>query len=189
MTVAVREARPEDVAEMHAMIVELAVFEQAPDEVIATEENLMQALFGGTSVSEEFEQHESWGASPRADTPSGHPAVYAHVIDDPDRDGKLAGMAIWFLNYSTWQGRHGVYLEDLYVRPQFRGQGFGKALMSTLAQVCVDNNYTRFQWWVLNWNTPAIEVYRRLGAEPMDEWTVYRMSGEPLGTLGSPDPR
>jgi GNAT superfamily N-acetyltransferase len=93
-------------------------------------------------------------------------------------------MAIWMLNYSTWEGQYGVYLEDLYVRELHRGKGYGKALMASLAQVCLANGYTRFQWWVLDWNQPAIDVYTRLGAVPMDEWTVYRLSGEPLRRLG-----
>jgi GNAT superfamily N-acetyltransferase len=93
-------------------------------------------------------------------------------------------MAIWFLNYSTWEGKYGLWLEDLYVRESHRGKGYGRALMEALAQVCVKNDYTRFGWWVLDWNTPAIEVYRRLGAVPMDEWTVYRLTGDPLNQLG-----
>lgn len=185
MTISVREATPEDVAEMHVMINELAEYEKAPDEVIATEEHLMKALFGSSSVFEEYDQHDSISAAGHANTPTGHPAVYAFVIDDPENDGKLAGMAIWFLNYSTWHGKHGVYLEDLYVRPQFRGQGMGKALLVRLAQVCTDNDYSRFQWWVLNWNQPAIDVYRAMGAVAMDEWTVYRVEGDPLNKLAS----
>lgn len=151
------------------MIIELAEFEKAVEEVIATEEQLHNALFGGTSIS---------GAN--ANTPTGSPALFAHVIDDPSEPGKLAGMAIWFLNYSTWQGEHGIYLEDLYVRPQFRGQGLGKNLLKTLAQICTDRGYTRFQWWVLNWNQSAIDVYKSIGAVPMDEWTVYRLTGDEL---------
>lgn len=185
MTINVREATPEDVAEMHAMINELAEYEKAPDEVIATEGHLMKALFGSTSSFEEYDQHDSISAAGNANTPTGHPAVYAFVIDDPDHEGKLAGMAIWFLNYSTWHGKHGVYLEDLYVRPQFRGQGLGKALLVRLAQVCTDNDYSRFQWWVLNWNQPAIDVYRAMGAVAMDEWTVFRVEGDPLTDLAA----
>ncbi len=158
MSIVVRRATPDDVAQMHEMILELAIFENEPDAVTATAEDLHQALFGGVSLS-------------------------AHVIDAPDGHG-LAAMAIWFLNYSTWDGKHGVYLEDLYVREPFRGQGLGKALMRELAAICVDNGYSRFQWWVLDWNQKAIDVYRRLGAVPMDEWTVYRLSGEPLNELG-----
>lgn len=156
------------------MIIELAEFEKAVDEVIATEEQLSNALFGGTSAS-----------GVKANTPTGTPALFAHVIDDPDQPGQLAGMAIWFLNYSTWQGEHGIYLEDLYVRPQFRGQGLGKSLLKTLAQICTDRGYTRFQWWVLNWNQSAIDVYKSIGAIPMDEWIVYRLTGDKLTEFSS----
>jgi GNAT superfamily N-acetyltransferase len=181
----VREATPEDVAQMHQMINELAEYEKAPEEVIATEHDLMKALFGRDSSSPEFDQHDSISTSGSANTPHGQPAVYAFVIEDPNDSDQLAGMAIWFLNYSTWDGTHGVYLEDLYVRPQYRGQGMGKALMKRLAQVCIDNDYSRFQWWVLDWNQPAIEVYRAMGAKAMDEWTVYRVSGQELKDLAS----
>lgn len=158
MASVVRPAAPADVAQMHNMIIELAEFEKAVHEVIATEADLHEALFGGNSL-------------------------FAHVIDSPDGDG-LAGMAIWFLNYSTWDGKHGIYLEDLYVREKFRGQGLGTALMKELARIAVDKGFTRFQWWVLNWNQPAIDVYERLGAVPMDEWTVYRLTGDSLTELG-----
>ena len=181
----VREATPEDVAQLHQMINELAEYEKAPEEVIATELDLMKALFGRDFSSPEFDQHDSISTSGSANTPHGQPAVYAFVIEDPNDSDQLAGMAIWFLNYSTWDGTHGVYLEDLYVRPQFRGQGMGKALMKRLAQVCIDNDYSRFQWWVLDWNQPAIEVYRAMGAKAMDEWTVYRVSGQELKDLAS----
>lgn len=156
------------------MIIELAEFERAVDEVIATEEQLSKALFGGTSLSNE-----------KANTPTGSPAVFAHVIDDPNQPGKLAGMAIWFLNYSTWQGEHGIYLEDLYVRPQFRGQGLGKSLLKKLAQICTERGYTRFQWWVLTWNQSAIDVYKSIGAVPMDEWVVYRLTGDSLAEFSN----
>ena len=183
--ISVREATPEDVAQMHQMINELAEYEKAPEEVIATELELMKALFGRDFSSPEFDQHDSISTSGSANTPHGQPAVYAFVIEDPNDSDQLAGMAIWFLNYSTWDGTHGVYLEDLSVRPQFRGQGMGKALMKRLAQVCIDNDYSRFQWWVLDWNQPAIEVYRAMGAKAMDEWTVYRVSGQELKDLAS----
>jgi GNAT superfamily N-acetyltransferase len=183
--ISVREATPEDVAQMHQMINELAEYEKAPEEVIATELDLMKALFGRDFSSPEFDQHDSISNSGSANTPHGQPAVYALVIEDPNDSDQLAGMAIWFLNYSTWDGTHGVYLEDLYVRPQFRGQGMGKALMKRLAQVCIDNDYSRFQWWVLDWNQPAIEVYRAMGAKAMDEWTVYRVAGQELKDLAS----
>lgn len=169
MSFQVRTATPEDVAQMHSMIIELAEFEKAVDEVIATKEQLHQALFGGTSFSTE-----------PANTPTGSPALFAHVIDDPNNPGQLAGMAIWFLNYSTWQGEYGIYLEDLYVKPQFRGQGLGKALLKELAKICSSRGYTRFQWWVLTWNQSAIDVYKSIGAIPMDEWIVYRLTGDKL---------
>ena len=183
--ISVREATPEDVAQMHQMINELAEYEKAPEEVIATELDLMKALFGRDFSSPEFDQHDSISTSGSANTPHGQPALFAFVVEDPADPDHLAGMAIWFLNYSTWDGTHGVYLEVLYVRPQFRGQGMGKALMKRLAQVCIDNDYSRFQWWVLNWNQPAIEVYRAMGAKAMDEWTVYRVSGQELKDLAS----
>ena len=174
MSFQVREAMPSDVAEIHSMIVELAEFEKAVAEVVATEAQLNIALFGGSSISGE-----------KAKTPSGAPALFAHVIDDPDEPGKLAGMAIWFLNYSTWDGEHGIYLEDLYVRPKFRGNGLGKALLKQLAEICQMRGYTRLQWWVLNWNKTAIDVYRAIGAMPMDEWVVYRLTGDKLNDLAN----
>lgn len=173
MPIVVRPATPSDVAQMHDMILELAAYEQGLHEVVASEADLARALFGGTAFSSE-----------PANTPSGTPGIYAHVIDDPDGEG-LAGMSIWMLNYSTWEGQYGVYLEDLFVRERHRGKGYGRALMENLARICVEHNYTRFQWWVLDWNQPAIEVYHRLGAVAMDEWTVYRLTGDPLRRLGS----
>jgi GNAT superfamily N-acetyltransferase len=154
-----RPATPADVAQMHAMIVELAVFEREPDAVTAHENDLHEALFVGQSL-------------------------FATVVDAPDGNG-LAAMAIWFLNYSTWDGKHGIYLEDLYVRPDFRGQGIGKMLLKELAQTCTKRGYTRFQWWVLNWNQSAIDVYEAIGAKAMDEWTVYRVSGQELIDLAN----
>ena len=96
-------------------------------------------------------------------------------------------MALWFLNYSTWTGTHGIYLEDLFVRPAHRGRGYGKALLINLARECVRQGYARLQWSVLDWNTPSIEFYRSLGAEAQDEWTVYRLSGAALAAAASPD--
>lgn len=159
----IRPARPADVPQILAMIKELADYEREPDAVVATEESLQRALFTG------------------ADTPGGHPAAYCHVVEV---DGAVVAMALWFLNYSTWTGRHGIYLEDLYVRPAARGQGWGKALLRHLAAIAVERGYTRVEWWVLTWNEPAIEFYRSQGAIPMDEWTVYRLTGEALHRLG-----
>lgn len=174
MNFKVRPATPKDVAQMHSMIIELAEFEKSVEEVIATEEQLNKALFGGTSFSDV-----------KANTPSGSPALFAHVVEDSNNPGQLAAMAIWFLNYSTWQGEHGLYLEDLYVRPQFRGNGIGKALLKSLAKTCTENGYTRLQWWVLTWNESAIGVYKSIGAVPMDEWVVYRLTGDKLTELAN----
>lgn len=155
----VRPALPSDVPTLHRFIVELAEFEREPDAVTATPDRLARALFDGS------------------DTPSGRPALFAHVAEV---DGEVVGMAVWFLNYSTWTGNHGIYLEDLYVSPGFRSRGVGGALMRELAGIAVAHGYDRFQWWVLDWNQPAIEVYRRAGAVAMDEWTTYRLSGDAL---------
>ena len=158
----IRPATPADVARMHQLIVELAEYEREPDAVVATAADLARALFDG------------------ADTPSGRPALFAHVAEI---GGEVVGMAIWFLNYSTWRGTHGIYLEDLYVTPEHRHAGVGTALMAELASIAVEHGYQRFEWWVLDWNEPAINVYRRLGAEAMEEWTVQRLSGAPLRAL------
>lgn len=158
----VRPALPGDVLAMHRFICELAEYEREPEAVTSTPDQLARALFDG------------------ADTPSGRPALFAHVAED---GGEVVGMAIWFLNYSTWTGNHGLYLEDLYVAPEHRGRGIGGALMRELAAIAVEHGWDRFQWWVLDWNQPAIEVYRRMGATAMDEWTVYRVSGAALQAL------
>jgi len=160
----IRPVQPSDVATLHRFICELAVFEREPDAVTATPDQLAGALFDGSG------------------TPSGKPALYGHVAE---LDGEIVGMAIWFLNYSTWTGNHGIYLEDLYVVPECRSRGVGGALMAELAAIAVERGYDRFQWWVLDWNEDAIGVYRRLGAVPMDEWTVQRLSGEALQALAA----
>ncbi len=153
----IRPARKEEVGIVLQLIHDLAHYEKAPDEVEATEKELLTTIF-----AEE-------------------PRVFCDLVEV---DGDIAGMAIWFLNYSTWQGKHGIYLEDLFIKPEFRGRGFGKALLQHLARICEEKGYGRFQWWVLDWNSPAIEFYRSLGAVAMDEWTVYRVSGEALKDLG-----
>jgi GNAT superfamily N-acetyltransferase len=152
----IRPARIDDTAEILAMIYELALYEKAPEEAKATTEQIHQTFFGD------------------------NPKVFCEIVEV---DGAIAGLAIWFLNYSTWQGKHGIYLEDLYVRPQYRGAGYGKALLQHLAAICEERGYGRFQWWVLDWNEPAIEFYKSLGAQAMDEWTVYRVSGQALTDL------
>jgi GNAT superfamily N-acetyltransferase len=154
----IREARPDDIPAIHAMIQELADYERAPDQVVATPGLLREALFGEG------------------------PTVFALIAED-STTGDTVGFALWFRNFSTWLGRHGVYLEDLYVRPSHRGHGYGKELLRALARIAVDRGYGRFEWWVLDWNTPAIDFYRSIGAEPMDEWTVQRVSGEALRRL------
>ena len=156
MSSIIRTAQPTDVPTLVQLVKDLAEYEKAPHEVRLTDELLHVSLFGP------------------------QPAVFAHVVEV---DGMVVGMAIWFLNYSTWLGTHGIYLEDLYVQPEFRGRGLGKKLLQTLAEVAVERGYERFQGWVLNWNQPAIDVYRAIGAAPMDEWTVFRLSGEALVTF------
>jgi GNAT superfamily N-acetyltransferase len=107
------------------------------------------------------------------------------VIDDEQRSGELAAMALYFLNYSTWLGRHGIYLEDLYVRQQARGRGYGRALLAGLAQVAVDHGYGRLEWSVLDWNTPAWDFYASHGATPLTDWTVHRVTGTELVALAA----
>ncbi len=155
----IRRARPDDVPEILAMVRDLAEYEKALHEATATEDQFQRDLFGQD------------------------PKVFAHVVEHDDADHRLGGFAIWFLNYSTWLGRHGLYLEDLYVRPQLRGAGYGKRLLGTLARECIDNGYGRLEWWVLDWNEPALGFYRNLGALPMDDWTVHRVTGDDLATL------
>ena len=154
----IRIATPDDVSEILAMVVELATYEREPDAVTATAEDLRRALFSEPTH------------------------VWCHLAEV---NGEIAGMALWYLNFSTWQGKHGIYLEDLYVRPSHRGGGLGLALLRTLAQVAVSRDYGRVEWSVLDWNTPSIEFYRRVGAEPMDEWTTYRLSGAVLDDFGA----
>ncbi|MFF9016438.1 GNAT family N-acetyltransferase [Streptomyces sp. NPDC014870] len=155
----IRTATPADVPVIHAMVRELAAYEKALDEVRATPEQLHEALFG-----------------PR-------PAAYAHIAESPE--GEPVGFALWFLNFSTWRGVHGIYLEDLYVRPTSRGGGHGKALLAELARICVERGYQRLEWSVLDWNEPAVEFYTSLGAVSMDEWTVNRLTDDALRRLAS----
>jgi len=153
----IRPARKEEVGIVLQLIHDLAHYEKAPNQVEATEKELLSTIF------------------------IDDPKVFCDVVDV---DGEIAGMAIWFLNYSTWQGKHGIYLEDLFIKSEYRGHGYGKALLKHLAKICDERSYGRFQWWVLDWNSPAIEFYRSLGAVAMDEWTVYRVSGNALKELG-----
>jgi GNAT superfamily N-acetyltransferase len=150
----VRPIRPDDVPAVVGLVRELAEYEKAAHEVRLTEQQLHDRLFGEA------------------------PALFGHVaVAD---DGEVAGMALWFLNFSTWRGTHGIYLEDLYVQPAHRGTGLGKELLRTLAALCVERGYSRLEWSVLDWNTPSIEFYEKAGAVPMDEWTVFRLTDDAL---------
>ena len=104
--------------------------------------------------------------------------------DIAEWDGKAAGLAVWFLNFSTFRGRHGIYLEDLFVRPHYRGKGLGKALMARLAARCVEQGYARFEWSVLDWNAPSIAFYQSIGADLLPDWKICRMSGDALSAFG-----
>lgn len=154
----IRPAVPEDVPEIVGMIRDLAEYERALDQVEVTPEQLHERLFGAD------------------------PAVFCHVAV---HGTELAGFALWFLNFSTWQGRHGIYLEDLYVHPRFRGHGYGKALMQELARICVARGYGRFEWSVIDFNESAMGFYRSLGAAPLKEWERWRLDGEALKRLGA----
>ena len=149
----VRPVRAEDVAAVVALVRELADYEKALHEVRLTEDQLHDRLFG--------EQ----------------PALFGHVAE---RDGEVVGMALWFLTFSTWRGTHGIHLEDLYVQPGHRGRGLGRELLRTLADLCVQRGYSRLEWSVLDWNTPAIDFYAAAGAVPMDGWTVFRLTDDAL---------
>lgn len=153
----IRSAEPADVPVVHSMIRELAEYEKVPQEARATEEQLREALFGE------------------------RPAAFAHVAET--EEGEPVGFSLWFLSFSTWRGVHGIYLEDLYVRPGARGGGYGKALLAELARICGERGYERLEWSVLKWNEPTIAFYEALGARPQDEWTVYRLTDEALGRL------
>lgn len=143
------------------MIRELAEYERAPNDVVATEELLYDALFGSS------------------------PVAYAHVAVDA---GEVVGFALWFVTFSTWLGRPGLYLEDLFVRPSARRRGHGRALLLELARIAVERGYGRMEWAVLDWNVDAQAFYRTLGAVPMDEWTTWRVTGGALAALGSRNP-
>ena len=181
-----RPATPDDVHEIVDLIKDLAAYEKEPDAVRLTPERLREQLFGD------------------------NPAIFCHVVDSTSGnlddgagggDGgvggvaggvggvggspRLDGIALWFLNYSTWEGTHGIYLEDLYVRPEARGTGKGKALLQNLARIAVERGYSRVEWCVLKWNQPSIDFYRSLGAFPLDAWDTFRLTGEALNTFGA----
>ena len=153
----IRRAAPEDLDTMSQLIKELALYEKSVELATATIEQLNQSFF--------------------CDAPN----VFCELVESDE--GIVTGFAVWFLNYSTWTGTHGIFLEDLFIKPEFRGCGYGKALLAHLATECVAKGYQRFEWSVLDWNQPSIDFYRSLGAEAMDEWTVFRVSNGSLDEL------
>jgi GNAT superfamily N-acetyltransferase len=156
MSLVIRRARPDDAGVVYGFVRELAEYEKLLHEVEATEADIAAALFGD------------------------NPRLFCDIAE---WNGEPAGFAVWFVNYSTFAGRHGIYLEDLFVRPARRGKGIGKALLVHLARECVANGWSRLQWAVLDWNTPSIEFYKSLGAVMMDEWTICKVGGDALTAL------
>lgn len=156
--VGIRPTTEEDVPLVLRFIKDLAEYENLSHEVTATEEILRESLFGKFKVAE---------------------ALLAYSGDEP------AGFALFFHNFSTFLGRPGIYLEDLYVRPEFRGAGVGRALLARLAKMAEERGCGRLEWWVLDWNEPAIDFYKSLGARPMEDWTVYRVTGDELKRLAA----
>ena len=152
----IRPARVEDVPIILELIRDLATYERAPDEVVATKEQLVDVLFGERPVAEVLLAFEAETA---------------------------VGFAVYFYNFSTWLGRPGLYLEDLFVDPEKRGKGYGRALLVELAKIARDRGCGRMEWAVLDWNEPAIKFYRALGAQPMHEWTVFRLTSEEIAKL------
>jgi diamine N-acetyltransferase len=160
VSVTLRPARESDSALIFALVRELADYEKLSHEVDATPQVIAAALFGKES------------------------RLYCDIAE---WNGEAAGFAVWFLNFSTFRGRHGIYLEDLFVRPAYRGRGIGKALMARLAQRCLDDGLARFEWSVLGWNTPSIAFYKSIGAQVMDEWKICRLSGPALESFAAKD--
>ena len=154
-----RSATHEDVPELLRLVRALAEYERDPDAVEATEALYLRWLFPARAA----------------------PVAYAEVAE---ADQRLAGLALWYPTFSTWTGRPGIWLEDLFVEPEHRGAGVGRALLTRLAKICVDRGYGRLEWWVLKWNTPAVDFYESLGAVAMDEWQHYRLDGTALAQVG-----
>ena len=153
MNMTIRQASPADAKAIYDMIYELAVYEKAPEQVVTTVEEIQASLFASDSKTE---------------------ALICEI------DSKIAGYAVFFTSYSTWLGRNGIYMEDLYVTPEFRGRGAGKALLKTIAQLAVKRECGRLEWSVLDWNQPANDFFLSIGAQPQGEWVRYRMEGEAL---------
>jgi len=156
MSLLIRRARPDEAGLVFSLVRELAEYEKLLHEVHASEADIAEALFGA------------------------NPRLYCDIAE---WNGEPAGFAVWFVNFSTFAGRHGIYLEDLFVRPALRGKGIGKALLVHLAKHCLANGWARLQWAVLDWNAPSIAFYKSLGAEMVDEWTICRVSGPALSAL------
>ena len=161
MSLSIRRARPEDSALIFALLRELAEYEKLTHELVVTEAGIADALFAGNPVL---------------------------TCEIAEWEGEPAGFAVWFFNFPTFAGRRGIYLEDLFVRPAFRGKGIGKALLAYLARLCVDNGWSRLQWSVLDWNTPSIDFYKSLGAQMMDEWKLCKVTGAALSQLAKATP-
>ena len=157
MSLVIRAAKPADTALIFALVQELAAYEHLSSEVDATPQSIAAVLFAR------------------------EPRVFCDLAE---WNGEPAGFALWFLNFSSFRGRHGIYLEDLFVRPAFRAKGIGKALMAQLARRCVAEGWARFEWSVLDWNLPSIEFYRSIGAQVMDDWKICRLSGPALEQFG-----
>jgi GNAT superfamily N-acetyltransferase len=157
-TLQIRQATEADLSIILSLIRELAEYERAPDAVVATETGLREVLFGNKPSAEVLLGLE---------------------------EGEPVGFAVYFFNFSTWLGRPGLYLEDLFVRPEKRGKGYGRAFLERLAQIAKGRDCGRMEWAVLDWNEPAIQFYRKLGAEPMDEWTVFRLTGDGISKLAN----
>jgi GNAT superfamily N-acetyltransferase len=153
VSLVIRAAAPADAALIFALVRELADYEKLTHDVDASEQQIAAALFAR------------------------EPRLFCEIAE---WNGEPAGFAVWFLNFSTFRGRHGIYVEDLFVRPAFRGKGIGKALMARLATRCVNEGYPRFEWAVLDWNAPGIAFYKAIGAQVMDEWRICRLSGRAL---------
>jgi GNAT superfamily N-acetyltransferase len=150
------------VSRIDALVRELAAYEREPEAVKATPEDFGAAFFNP------------------------HPRVFCHVLEVDGPDGPtVVGLAIWYVTFSTWRGRHGLWLEDLYVQPAYRRLGAGRALLTELAAICADRGYARMEWSVLDWNTPAHAFYLGVGANPQDDWTVWRVTDEALKSLGN----
>jgi ribosomal protein S18 acetylase RimI-like enzyme len=160
----IREATADDAADILRLVRELAIYERDPEAVTNTEELVRRWLFGDDAVAS---------------------ALVAELPATGSGSNKIVGIAVWYRSYSTWTGVPGIYLEDLFVEPEHRSRGFGKAFLVALARIALDRGYQRFEWVVLDWNTPAIGFYEALGARPMQEWTTYRVDGEQLAALAS----